>query len=308
MGVLKLGYLEIRVKAIPAAVQYYTQVLGLKETDRVDGKVYLKAWDELEHHSLVLVEGTTPGLNRIAFRLEDPEDLERFEDKLERHEHRVQRVSAGEEHALGEAIRCTAPSEHCIELYYEQPLVGNGLPDTNPDPYPDDLVGIHPPRMDHCLITAPEGPASLHFWRDVLGFRVTEQVVTPDGAPLACWLERTHSPHDIAFIPGNPGGLHHFAYWLDSWDELGRAADLIVRGGSQHRRGPHAARHHARPHGLLLRSLWQPQRGVHRRLLGRPPHEADHLDGGPALDRHLLLGSHRAGVLRGELHVGPRLA
>jgi catechol 2,3-dioxygenase len=238
MGVLKLGYLEVRVKAIPAAVQYYTQVLGLKETDRVDGKVYLKAWDELEHHSLVLVEGTTPGLNRIAFRLEDPEDLERFEDKLERHEHRVQRVSAGEEHALGEAIRCTAPSEHCIELYYEQPLVGNGLPDTNPDPYPDGLVGIHPPRMDHCLITAPEGPASLHFWRDVLGFRVTEQVVTPDGAPLACWLERTHSPHDIAFIPGNPGGLHHFAYWLDSWDELGRAADVIVRGGSHIDAGP----------------------------------------------------------------------
>src|SRR5205085_5528025 len=49
---------------------------------------------------------------------------------------------------------------------------------------------------------------------------------------------RTHSPHDLAFIPGNPGGMHHFAFWLDDWSEIGRAADVIVRGGSTIDAGP----------------------------------------------------------------------
>ena len=60
MGVLKLGYLEVRVKDLAVARQYYTQVLGLQETDHVGGKLYLKAWDEQEHHQLVLVEDPVP--------------------------------------------------------------------------------------------------------------------------------------------------------------------------------------------------------------------------------------------------------
>ena len=82
-------------------------------------------------------------------------------------------------------------------------IVGNGLPIMNPDPYPDDLIGVHPPRLDHALLTTPDTNESLHFWRDVLGFRLTEQVVTPDGTPIAVWLERSHTPHDLALIPGN---------------------------------------------------------------------------------------------------------
>lgn len=238
MGVLRLGYVEVRVTDMAAAVRHYTEVVGLKETGRLNGKVYLKAWDELEHHQLVLVEDPTPGLNYMAFRVEETEDLVAFEDKLERNEYRVQRISAGEECALGEAIRFTAPSEHRVELYCDMQLVGNGLPTTNPDPFPEDLVGIHPPRLDHTLVTTPDTAASLSFWRDIMGFRLTEQVAMPDGTPIAIWIERSHTPHDLAFIPGRAGGLHHFAFWLDSWEELGRAADVLVRGGSKIDAGP----------------------------------------------------------------------
>jgi catechol 2,3-dioxygenase len=238
MGILRLGYVEVRVKNLEDAVRHYTQVLGLLETGRDQGKVYLKAWDELEHHQVVLVEDPSPGLNHLSFRVDDTEDLVTIEDRLERNEYRVQRISAGEEYALGEAIRFTAPSEHRIELYYDMQMVGNGLPTTNPDPYPEGLRGIHPPRLDHALVTNPDTPASLHFWRDLLGFRLTEQVVDPSGTPIAIWLQRSGTPHDIAFIPGNTGGFHHFAFWLDSWDELGRAADVLVRGNSPIDAGP----------------------------------------------------------------------
>ncbi len=238
MGILRMGYVEVRVTDLGAAVQHYTQVVGLKETGRNNGKVYLKAWDELEHHQLVLTEDPNPGLNYMAFRVEEPDDLVTIEDRLERNEYRVQRISAGEEYALGEAIRFTAPSEHRVELYCDMQMVGNGLPLTNPDPFPDGLVGVHPPRLDHAAVTTPDTLASLHFWRDMLGFRLTEQVVAPDGTPIAIWIERSHTVHDLALIPGNPGGLHHFAFWLDSWEELGRAADVLCRGGAKIDVGP----------------------------------------------------------------------
>ena len=170
MGILRLGYLEIRVKEINKAAQYYTQVLGLKETARAAGKIYLKAWDEWEHHQLVLVEDPSPGLNHMAFRLESLDDLPFFENKLERNGCRVERVAGADKYELGEAIRFTAPSEHRVELYYDMTIVGNGLPTTKPPPYPDDLLGIHPPRMDHTLLTTPDTPASLHFWQEVMGF------------------------------------------------------------------------------------------------------------------------------------------
>jgi len=238
MGILRLGYLEIRVTEITQAAQYYTQVLGLKETARAAGKVYLKAWDEWEHHQLVLVEDSSPGLSYMAFRLESSDDLAFFENKLERNGCRVERVASADKYEIKEAIRFTAPSEHRVELYYDMKIVGNGLPTTNPPPYPDDLLGIHPPRMDHTLLTTADTPASLHFWQEIMGFRLTEQVVTPEGIPLAIWLERTRTPHDLAFIPGKPGGLHHFAFWLDSWEEIGHAADVLARAGVQIDTGP----------------------------------------------------------------------
>ena len=49
MGILRLGYVEVRVDDLAQAVRHYTQFVGLKEMARANGKVYLKAWDEQEH-------------------------------------------------------------------------------------------------------------------------------------------------------------------------------------------------------------------------------------------------------------------
>src|SRR5215469_17241871 len=92
--------------------------------------------------------------------------------------------------------------------------------------------------MDHTLVTNPDTVESLNFWRDTMGFRLTEQVVDPGGNPIAVWIERTHTPHDLAFIPGRAGGFHHMAYWLDDWNEIGRAADILARGGARIDAGP----------------------------------------------------------------------
>jgi len=93
------------------------------------------------------------------------------------------------------------------------------------------LVGIAPPRLDHIFVTAEDVDSGTRFFRDVLGFRLTEQILADDGHQLATWLEVSHTPHDIALVTGPNGGLHHFAFWLDDWNEVRTAADILAYHG-----------------------------------------------------------------------------
>ena len=60
--ILRLQHVEVRVPDLELCAAYYTEVLGLVETARDvrDGveRVFLKCWDEHEHHSVVLRAGT----------------------------------------------------------------------------------------------------------------------------------------------------------------------------------------------------------------------------------------------------------
>jgi len=210
-----------------SAVAYYTTVLGLIEVERNGDLVYLKAWDEHDHHSLVLRKAEKPGLDHMGWKLETAADLEQIETKAERAGARVTRVDPDTERAMGPAIRFEVPSNHIVELYFGMKKVGNGLPKVNPMPRPAGLVGIAPPRLDHMLVTTEHVPEVTRFFQEVLGFRLVEQIVADEKVQVAAFLERTRTPHDIAFVPGNDGGLHHFAYWLDNFSDLAGAADTL---------------------------------------------------------------------------------
>ena len=125
-----------------------------------------------------------------------------------------------------------------MELVHEVEKVGGLLGKLNPNPAPDGLSGIAPPRMDHLLVTAEEVPEANRFYTDVLGFRLTEQLLDGDGHQIGVWLERSHSPHDLAVVTGANGGLHHFAFWLDDWDHVRRAADILAYNSIQIDVGP----------------------------------------------------------------------
>jgi catechol 2,3-dioxygenase len=238
MGISHLGHVEIRCPDLELCAAYYTEVVGLREVARQGDHVYLKGWDEHDHHSVVLSYAPRYGIEHIGWKCDDIDDLERYETRLEKAGCIVERVRPGEELGQGDAIRFEAPSGHTMEIYRYMERVGNGLPKFNPPPMPNDLVGIAPPRLDHTLVLAEDVPEAGRFMREVLDFRVTEQLVSNEGHQLIVFLERSHSPHDIAFTRGVNGGLHHFAFWLDSWSDVGRAADTLRMNGVEIDIGP----------------------------------------------------------------------
>jgi catechol 2,3-dioxygenase len=241
-GILRLGHVDVTVTDLDLATAYYTGVMGMEITALTEDSVYLKCWDEEDHHSLRLRYAPRMGMDLMSFKVHHEDDLAELERKVTRYGFPVERVSRGEALGQGESIRFFTPSGHVMELVADVEKVGTSqrrhLPDKSTDdqPFPRDFIA--PPRMDHMLINAEEVGESTRFFMDVLGFRITEQLLDGNGHQLGTWLERSHSPHDLAIVQGANGGLHHFAYWLDDWDDVRDAADVLAYNGIQLDVGP----------------------------------------------------------------------
>lgn len=238
-GILRLSHLELRVPDLELATAYYTEVVGLAETDREPERVHLKCWDEHQHHSIVLHHAPTYGLDVLAWKVHQRDDLDHYAERLEAAGVAVKRLAAGEVGpGSGETVRFEAPSGHTVDLVHGMAQVGNLLPQTNPPPEPINMVGIHPPRIDHVFLMCEDVDGTTAFFRDVLDFRLTEQIVSDDGHQLCTFLERSHSSHDLAFITGPQAAFHHVGFWVDDWHDLRRAADLCAFHGVSIDAGP----------------------------------------------------------------------
>src|SRR5216683_108326 len=114
MGILRLGHVDIRVPDLELATAYYTEVLGLLEVAREADRVYLKCWDEHDHHSVVLRYAPRYGLDHAMYKVEAPDDLDDLERKLSAYGCTVRRMSAGDELGMGQGsvlwIRPAEPS------------------------------------------------------------------------------------------------------------------------------------------------------------------------------------------------------
>jgi catechol 2,3-dioxygenase len=80
------------------------------------------------------------------------------------------------------------------------------------------------------------------WFRDTLGFTFTEYTVLDDvDVPVFTMLTNNEKSHDLGLIAdrsGVPGRLHHLSYWVDSRDELLRAADVLLNAGTAIEFGP----------------------------------------------------------------------
>ncbi|MGH9021921.1 MAG: catechol 2,3-dioxygenase [Acidimicrobiia bacterium] len=238
MGILRLSHVDLRVPDLDLATAYYTEVLGLQEVERDETSVWLKCWDEADHHSLRLTYANRNGLDLFSFKVEQVDDLATLERRVETHGLPVRRISKGEELGQGESIRFESPSGQVMELVHDVDKVDGAAARRSPGLKPRGLSGIAPPRIDHLLVTAEEVGEASTFYRKVLGFRMTEQVIDGNGHQLGTWLERSGTPHDLAVVVGPNGGFHHMAFWLDDWDEVRRAADILAYNGIELDAGP----------------------------------------------------------------------
>lgn len=233
-GVLRPGHIALRVLDMSAALRHYKEFIGLIETARDDqGRVFLKGWDEHDHHSVVLREAEEAGMDYMGWRVDSAATLKQLAADVENSGlcSDFSWVPAGEHPQTGERFRFTIPTGHVMELYAEKGKVGNGMSDTNPDAWPDGLKGMSPSRFDHCLLYGDDLDGTVKLFTEVLGFGMAEQVVAgPDRLMIGAFLTCSNKAHDVAFIRQPvKNKLHHASFLLDNWYEVLKAGDIISK-------------------------------------------------------------------------------
>ncbi len=238
MGIMRIGHVSLKVMDMAAAVKHYSNVLGLKVTmEDKHGNVYMKCWDEWDKYSLILTPSDQAGMNHVAYKVRNDADLDALRVKIEAYGIQTEMLPEGTLPSTGRMLRFNLPSGHDMRLYAMKEFVGTDVGSTNPDPWPDDIKGAGAHWLDHCLLMCEVNPEkginkvaeNTKFAQEVLEFGLAEQVmVGPDNSiQIATWLYRTTTPHDLAFVAGPRMGLHHIAFFLDSWEDVLKAADVM---------------------------------------------------------------------------------
>jgi catechol 2,3-dioxygenase len=229
-----LGHVEILTPRPEESLRFFTDVLGLDETTREGQSVYLRGWGEWSHHSLQLTEAPRPGIGHIGWRAWSPDDLETAVQRVEARD--AGRGWVDENIGHGPAFRFVSPGGHTHELFWEDEKYV--APPGEESPFPNRPQryrprGIAPRQIDHVTVMTKDPKGHADWFRDTLGSTFTEYTMLDEASDLVVFAMSTFNEksHDLGLILDQTdvsGRLHHFAWWVDSRDELLRAADILL--------------------------------------------------------------------------------
>ena len=105
MPISHVGHAELLVPDHTASSAYFTEMLGLQVSEETPGRVYLRAWQDWDHHTLLLTESDEPGLDHLGWRVPAKGDAEELRTALERSGIESTWVDGGDELGHGDALR-----------------------------------------------------------------------------------------------------------------------------------------------------------------------------------------------------------
>jgi catechol 2,3-dioxygenase len=241
--VAHLGHVEVFTPKLEESVQFFKEIVGLHESGRAGTSVYLRAWGDYALHTLQLTPSHTSGVGHVAFRAKSAQILAAMVEHMQASGVKGEWRDA--EFGHGRAFRFASPDGHPLELYYETEKFvpqGNQIPGFKNLPQRYSPHGIAPKRLDHINLLAQDIKACREFFRDMLGLRVTEQIVFEGDQEMGAWLAATFKSYDIAFTRDHSkahGRFHHLTYAMDSREDVLHAADILTENGTFIEAGPH---------------------------------------------------------------------
>ena len=237
-----LGHIELLTPRFDESLAFFKEIMGLHESGRRDNSVFLRAWGDYERYTLQLTSSEASGLGHVAFRARNDTVLEQLVELLEATGHKGGWKTGNLGH--GPAYRFASADGHPVEIYYETEKftpVGDQIPGYKNLPQRYRPYGIAPRRLDHVNLLAQDIRGCRLLFHEVLGMRVTEQIVFED-QEMGAWLAATNKSYDLAFTQDRStahGRFHHLTYMMDSREDVLRAADILTEAGIKIETGPH---------------------------------------------------------------------
>ena len=255
-GTIRPGLIQIRVLDLDKTLNFYKEILGLDEVGKTsDGRVMLKCYDEFDHHSVVLRKADKAGLDYVAFKCVKSE-LETIKDKVEKFGYKTTEVAPNtEQPGFGKQYKFNICTGHEFHIYADVELAKDHPQLKNPDIWNTQPRGMRATRLDHFLLYGPGVAEAERFCIEVFGMYTPEVLNAPDGSRVGTWLTGNNKPHDLAIVEyPKPGTFHHVGFFLQTWEDILNAADLIAINHLKLDIGP---TRHAITRGLSI-YFWEP--------------------------------------------------
>lgn len=231
-GLLRTGLIQLRVLDMDKTLAHYRDIVGLDEVCTTDdGRVCLKGYDEFDHHSIVLRKADSAGMDFIGFKAANEEVLKEVEEKTKAFGLSYEIIPANtDQPGFGKRLAVQMPTGHRFDIYAEVEMSADHPGILNPDIWIKEPHGMRAQSLDHALLYGPNAKETVRYCLEVLGMRPVEELRLPDGQGNLCtWLTLNNKAHDLAVLEHEvPGTLHHIGFKLESWNDIGHAADLIA--------------------------------------------------------------------------------
>jgi catechol 2,3-dioxygenase len=233
--VAHLGHVELLTPHLDESLRCFIEVLGMRQVGSEGDSVYLRGEADYERYGLKLTAAPDAGVGHLGLRTRSAEALERRVGELRAAGIDGQWTDG--DHGHGPSFRFRDPDGHVLELYWETERYRQP---TGDPPLPRDRLGrrggpgVETRRLDHVsLMAADVEPAAAFAWR-WLGGALLDEVREDDGTVSGAWLSFGQRPLELVYARDRAaahGRLHHVAFWVDTREEVLRAADIFADHG-----------------------------------------------------------------------------
>jgi catechol 2,3-dioxygenase len=239
-----LAHVELLTPKLDESTRFFTEIMGMSISDEKGDSVYLRAYDDYEHHTLKLTAHAHAGIGHHAWRL-------RSTDILELKAREIAKTGLGigwtdGDLGHGRTYQFRMPSGHMTEIYFETEKYeakGDQMSALKNTASKFPARGINVRRLDHLNLLAADVAAFRDFQLDYLGGRLTETIIFDDNEVKGAWFSVNSKSYDLAVTQdhtkGIAGRFHHLTYAVNSREEVLIAADIALENGIFIETGPH---------------------------------------------------------------------
>ena len=214
-----LGYLGIRAKALDDWASYGTRMLGLQRIDKSRTTLAFRMDDRKQR--LVVEADGGEGIGFFGWEMADAAALDALAARLEANGVKVTRGTRAlaDERRVKDLIIVNDPAGNCLEFFHGA--------ETTAEPFVPgrSISGFRtgPLGMGHVVFHVERVEEMLAFYRDILGFRLSDYYFHPF---TAYFLHVNPRHHSLAFIQTGKNAVHHMMMELFSFDDIGQGYDL----------------------------------------------------------------------------------
>ena len=225
MAIEALGYLGFGATDLDEWSGFATSLLGMQVVEKGNTSRAFRMDDRSQR--LIVDRDLAQGQRYVGWEVADLAALGALAARLERAGVAVTQEPAAlaSRRAVSDLISFADPLGNRLEAFY-----GAAKADT---PFiPGRAISgfrTGPLGMGHVVITVERLDEALPFYRDVLGFGVSDRMERPFGA---VFLHVNPRQHSFAMLETGSNGMHHFMVELCALDDIGQGYDLAQGDGT----------------------------------------------------------------------------